>query len=250
MNYTASIKDFFASPKWGMNLLFGAVCSLIPVIGPMVLLGWLLGGFWGREGYRAATFPAFDFGRFTDYLMRGLWPFLVAMVASVVFVPLMWVACFVPMLGANVLVGHNGHHGSGAEGLLVLALLLGTFVVVAVLGLILMLVVKPLMLRAELLQDFGKAFDFRWGLDFIKRTWLECILATMFIWIASIVLSIVGMAAFCVGVYFISGPVYFAMAHLDRQIYLIYLERGGAALEASQKLLDGPPPLNPVPPSL
>jgi hypothetical protein len=243
MNYTDSIKDFFASPRWGMNLLMGGVCSLIPVIGPMVLLGWLLGGFWGRSGYRAAEFPAFDFARFTDYLMRGLWPFLVALVVSVVFVPLMWVVCFIPLIGAQALGAGGGHRGSDAEGLVVLALMVGMLVVLAVLGILLMLVVKPLMIRAELLQDFGKAFNLRWSLDFIKRTWLECVLATMFIWLASMVLSIVGMAAFCIGIYFVSGPVYFAMAHLDRQIYQLFVRRGGEALETSPKLSDGPPPL-------
>lgn len=249
MNYTDSIKDFFASPRWGMNLLFGGVCSLIPVIGPMVLLGWLLGGFWGRDGYRAKEFPPFDFSRFSDYLMRGLWPFLVALVASLVFVPVMWVACFVPVFFISM-IGGQGRHGSEAEGLIALVLVLGMFVVIAVLSVLMMLVVKPLMIRAELLQDFGKSFDFRWSLRFLKLTWLECVLAAAFIWVASIVLSIVGMAAFCIGIYFISGPVYFAMVHLDRQIYQLFLTRGGEPLESSPKLLDGPPPLSPAPPAI
>ncbi|MCF7731433.1 MAG: hypothetical protein K9N23_07090 [Akkermansiaceae bacterium] len=34
---------------------------------------------------------------------------------------------------------------------------------------------------------------------------------------------------------------YFAMAHLDRQLYLLFLERGGDALTLSPKLRDGPP---------
>ena len=229
--------------------MLGAVCSLIPVIGPMVLLGWLLGGFWGRDGYRPKEFPPFDFGRFSDYLMRGLWPFLVALVASVLFVPLIWLACFVPMFFISMIGGH-GRHGSEAEGLFALVLVLGMFAVIAVLSVLMMLVVKPLMIRAELLQDFGKSFDFRWSLRFLKLTWLECVLAAAFIWVASVVLSIIGMAAFCVGIYFISGPVYFAMVHLDRQIYQLFLARGGEPLETSAKLLDGPPPLNPAPPAI
>ena len=32
MNYSASVTDFFKSPKWGMNLLLGAVSILIPIV--------------------------------------------------------------------------------------------------------------------------------------------------------------------------------------------------------------------------
>ena len=59
MNYAASIFDFFRSPKWMTNLLFGGLCVLIPVVGPLVLLGWLMSGFWGRHDERPETFPPF-----------------------------------------------------------------------------------------------------------------------------------------------------------------------------------------------
>lgn len=248
MNYSASIRDFFASPKWAMNLLLTGVCTLIPVIGPMVVLGWLIGGFWGRGSDRAEEFPPFDFGRFSDYLTRGLWPFLVALVASLVFVPLMWLACFIPLLGVGVLGGHGGRHD--ADGLLALVMIGLVIAVVTLLSVVMMLVIKPLMIRAELLQDFGKAFDFRWSMRFVKLTWLECVLATLFVWFASVVFSLVGMAAFCVGVYFVTGPVYFAMVHLDRQIYLLFLARGGEPVATSPKLSDGPPQLPAGPPGL
>ena len=61
MNYTASVSDFFKSPKWTMNLLLGGVCALIPFIGQIVLKGWLITGFWGRDDDRYENFPDFDF---------------------------------------------------------------------------------------------------------------------------------------------------------------------------------------------
>ena len=251
MKYTDSIRDFFQSPKWMMNLLLAAVCMLIPVIGPIVLPGWLIGGFWGRETYQPATFPEFDFSRFVDYLKRGLWPFLVTMVVSLVFMPVMWAACFVPLIGFGALAdGHGHHHGSGLSGLLALVGVLVMFGVVLVLSIALMLVVKPLMIRATLLQDFGAAFDFRWCQRFLQRTWLESLLAVVFIWFASVVLSLIGMLAFCIGVYFVGGPLYFAMVHLDRQLYLLFLERGGDAIPLSPSLRDGPPPVPLPPPAL
>jgi hypothetical protein len=244
MNYIDSIRDFFLSPKWLTNLLLAGLCSLIPVVGPMVVLGWLLGGFWGRGTYQAAAFPDFDFSRFGDYLTRGLWPMVVALVAGVVIAPVMWLICFVPLMGMGVLAGGHGRQGSEAAALVMVPLMVGAVLVVTV---VFGLLLKPLMLRAALLQDFPKAFDFGWALRFLKYTWLECVLATVFLWLASLALALVGLMALCVGIYFVSGPVYFAMAHLDRQLYLLFLERGGDALELSPKLREGPPAI-PAPP--
>src|ERR1700704_4458903 len=85
MNYVGSISDFFKSPHWMMNMLLGGVCVLIPIIGPIVVLGWLITGFWARQDQSFETFPAFDFSHFVKYLERGLWPFLVALVTSMAF---------------------------------------------------------------------------------------------------------------------------------------------------------------------
>ena len=52
MNYTASVSDFFKSPKWMMNMLLAGVCVFIPLIGPVVIKGWLITGFWGRDDER------------------------------------------------------------------------------------------------------------------------------------------------------------------------------------------------------
>ncbi len=46
MNYTASVSDFFKSPKWMMNMLLAGVCVFIPLIGQVVINVWLITGFW------------------------------------------------------------------------------------------------------------------------------------------------------------------------------------------------------------
>src|SRR5438477_496577 len=91
MNYSAAISDFFKSPKWTMNLLLGGACALIPFVGQIVVLGWTVTGFWGRDDENYEAFPDFDFSHFGKYLERGLWPFLVTFVASLVMIPLVWV---------------------------------------------------------------------------------------------------------------------------------------------------------------
>ena len=118
MNYAASVSDFFKSPKWMMNLLLGGVCVLIPIVGPMVVLGWLITGFWARQDENFETFPDFDFSHFGKYLERGLWPFLVAFVASmamsIVMVPLVWILMIPTMLigGGLSSAWHHANAGS------------------------------------------------------------------------------------------------------------------------------------------
>jgi hypothetical protein len=41
----------------------------------------------------------------------------------------------------------------------------------------------------------------------------------------------VGMALFCVGVFFVMGVLYPTSIHLSYQLYLLFLARGGKAVE-------------------
>ena len=116
MNYTASVSDYFKSPKWMMNTLLAGVCVFIPLVGQMVVKGWLITGFWGRDDERPETFPDFDFNNFGKYLERGLWPFLVTLVSSLVFtVPLLVVAVPLSML-MGVLTPNDHNPAPGLRG--------------------------------------------------------------------------------------------------------------------------------------
>ena len=92
MQYMDSIKRFFRHPKWGMNLLLQTVCMLIPIVGPIVLQGYHVGGLTRQFQNPDAEYPEFDFNRFTVYLGRGIWPFLVGLVVGFIalslFIPL------------------------------------------------------------------------------------------------------------------------------------------------------------------
>ncbi|HKP03342.1 MAG TPA: hypothetical protein VJU77_08245 [Chthoniobacterales bacterium] len=39
-----------------MNTLLAGVCVFIPLIGQIVIKGWLITGFWGRDDQRAESF--------------------------------------------------------------------------------------------------------------------------------------------------------------------------------------------------
>ena len=55
MNYTAAISDFFKTPHWPRNMLFGAICVFLPFVGQIVVTGWMVIGFWGRDDELASA---------------------------------------------------------------------------------------------------------------------------------------------------------------------------------------------------
>lgn len=241
MNYTDSITDFFKSPKWMMNLLLGGVCVLIPIVGPMVVLGWLITGFWARQDQNFETFPEFDFSHFGKYLERGLWPFLVAFVVSMGFsiliVPLTWVLIIPTMLIGGLSSGHEANAGTCVGAIAMILVLL----VVAVMICALMMVLVPLKIRASLTQDFAKSFDLGFVKRFLALTWKEIVLSSLFVMVAGTLLICLGMVVFCVGMYFATVLVYFSWTHLHKQLYALYLSRGGEPIPFSPKLSEALP---------
>jgi hypothetical protein len=239
MNYPASIKDFFKSPKWTMNLLLAGVCVFIPFVGAIVVKGWLITGFWGRDDDRPETFPDFDFGNFGKYLERGLWPFLVTLVSSMVLGMAMGILVTpIAMISGLVSAGNHGHDNGCLGALLVL--FMGCFYLVAILAM--MFVLTPLTLRATITQDFAQSFNFAWVKKFSAMMWKEIVISALFLVAASILLMGVGALVLCVGMSFATVPVYFCWMHLNKQLYQLYLSRGGEPVPLSPKLRDVLPP--------
>ncbi|MEY2559122.1 MAG: hypothetical protein QOE34_2547 [Verrucomicrobiota bacterium] len=238
MNYMASISDFFKTPKWMMNLLLGGVCALIPIVGPLVLMGWLITGFWAREDQRFETFPDFDFNHFGKYLERGVWPFLVTLVVSFGLAFIMSFVMVPLAVVPGMLFASSDGHASGAAGAIVALFMM---VIYAVMVLAVMFVLTPLIIRATIVQDFAKSFDFGFVKKFVATMWLEMVLTSIFLTVASAVLVCLGILAFCVGIYLVMVLIYFAWAHLQKQLYALYLQRGGEPAPLSPKLHDIPP---------
>src|ERR1041384_701612 len=112
MNYTASISDYFKSPKWMMNTLLAGICVFIPLVGQIVIKGWLITGFWGRDENRPETFPDFDFNNFGKYLERGLWPFLVSLASGLV-IGIAACAIIIPLSMIMGVLAPNDHSSAG-----------------------------------------------------------------------------------------------------------------------------------------
>jgi hypothetical protein len=246
MNYPASVSDFFKSPKWMMNLLLSGVCVFIPAVGPIVINGWLITGFWGRENGSPETFPDFDFNKFGKYLERGVWPFLVTLVATI---PISILACvvIVPLMIIGSLLAPSDHSSAGGAFAAIFTLVLvGLYLAVAIGMNILM---TPLTIRAALTQDFTSSFNFTFIKRFIALTWKESIVATLFFVVAAIALVAAGAIAFCLGMYFAIAIVSFCREHLHKQLYQLYLARGGDPVPVNPNLWQVPPmaPMAPPP---
>ena len=238
MNYAVSVSDFFKTPKWGMSLLFGALAMFIPVAGWMLIVGWVITGFWSRREESFETFPPFDFTRFDKYLTRGVWPVLITLVPAFALMAVMMVLMFL-MVGLTTAV--DAQSGGGAA--VMTTTILVAILVTAALYFVMLVVIVPLTLRAGLMQAFVPAFDVNFMKRFLTLTWKEVVLSTLFVTAATFLLQFAGMLAFCVGMYAVPVIMAFARMHLDKQLYAHYLARGGEPIPISPKLLDEPPPL-------
>ena len=238
MNYTASVTDFFKSPKWLMNLLLAGVCVVIPFIGAIALKGWIIGGLWGRDDERPETFPDFDFGNFGKYLERGLWPFLVMLVSSVA-IGVVFAIVMIPAALISGAVTH-GSHDNGCVAA-IMALFMFCFYIVIFVGMF--FVLTPLTIRATLLQDFAQSFNVAFVKRFAALMWKEILLASLFLVAAGAVLISLGTLALCIGIYFATVIIYFSWLHLQKQLYQLYLSRGGEPIPVSPKLRDSAGPI-------
>ncbi len=240
MRYTASITDFFKCPAWKMNLLLGAVAVLIPAVGPLVLGGWHVSCLWARGDHEdPAEFPPFDFQNFGKYLERGLWPFLVNLVAVLVLVPVILCMIF-PLLFISGAFGSDHGHPSNA---VVIAAVVGFTCLEILLTLAYQFLITPLMVRATITQDFKSAFDFRFAKTFIARTWREMVLAMLFMFGAGLCLMVLAVVTCYIGAIVAAPVALFSWHHLQKQLYQLYLSRGGEPVPGSPKLRDLPPPL-------
>ncbi len=94
MRYWAAYKFVWTSRNGWMNLLLASVCILIPVVGALVLIGYVRDVMLARLDTLdddSLGYPDFDFNLFVEYLKRGLWPFLVSLVASLVVMAVFFV---------------------------------------------------------------------------------------------------------------------------------------------------------------
>lgn len=259
MHYLQSYRFVFKSPNWLTNLLLVAVCSIIPVVGPIVLIGYLfevIDAFIGLrlarrigksrptseafgeqvtdalpvEGdYFLETYPDFNFNRFAEYLTRGIWPFLTRLIVGMIVV--MFAVAFL-ILGMMIAGFAATNYDSPAIFFLIYALFWFVYVF---LMLAMGILTTPIYLRAGLSCDFARSFSMTFYRDFMKRVGKEVVLAELFVAATGAVFTIVGLLMCYVGIFPAIALIQYAHHHLEYQLYELYLERGGEPVERKDK---------------
>ncbi|MGY8769159.1 MAG: DUF4013 domain-containing protein [Pirellulales bacterium] len=194
----------------------------IPIVGGIVLLGYHYEVIAVLASGRGRPYPEFDFGRFGEYLVRGVWVFLVSLCAGLLIIPLY--LCFL-VLGA---VAGSIDATLGGVAMIIFFFVLMVVYFCGMLGMI------PLTLRAGFTKNFGESFDFAFIKDFVSKMWLEEFLCMLFIGISSWFVMMAGMAMFCIGMYPAIALVGMAYTHLQFQLYQVYLSRGGQPIRIEQ----------------
>lgn len=224
MRYFDAYSFVFDSPRWAMNLLFGAICALIPVVGAIVLWGYQFEIIESLHRDPRRTYPDFDFNNFVEYLKRGVWPFLVALVVTLV--PSMILVIFFYALLMAVGVGAGLAGKEAGVPIAVVGFLLA-FAVMFAAGIIVNMISIPFVIRAGLAQDFGEAFRLDFVMSFFRKTWKEMVLSLLFLMISSMAVAMVGMLLCYFGMYPAMVLIMLAHAHIYYQLYQVYLARGG-----------------------
>jgi len=237
MEYFKAYQSFFESPKWALHLLIGAVAQFVPIVGPIVLLGFIYDVIEAKHRLGPNEFPLFDFNRLGAYLQRGLWPFLVSLIVSIPMVLL-----FVPLImifSITMAVTADRSGGSPVFPLAFLAVGIPAFIILSI---ALRFVTMPMVLRAGLSQDFGTAFSWTFARDFLGRMWKEMLLSMLFLMGTGLVVILAGILLLFVGIYAAVIVIMFAQMHLQYQLYELYLGRGGAPIPLKQNLSIPPLP--------
>jgi hypothetical protein len=251
MQLMAAYRFIFWNPKWPTIILIGCLSMLVPVVGIIVFIGYLFeviefyhrqseeekiptvqpadGAFQLRrtaapEDVRQRAYPDFNFSRLSDYLMRGLWPALLNLVASLPITFAIIALFFVCIFLVQIAVVNKA--GGLVIGLIIGVTIFAYFAVILTWS----IVHVPMYLRAGLARDFASAFSFGFLKDFMGRVGKELVVAQLFLFVGGLILTMIGMLACWVGLYPATIIAFMASHYMDYQLYELYLERGGKAI--------------------
>ena len=226
MRYFDAYRFAFESPKWGIQLLIATVCQFVPIVGPMVLLGYLYSVVEAKHRHGANQFPDFNFDRLGAYLSRGAWTFLAQLVSTlpafILFIPV-----FIAIFVSTAVVGQSGSRNPPG---FVIPLVIVGFLVFAIVMFAVQFLSIPIVLKAGLSQDFAAAFSLQYIRDFLSRVWKEQILAMLFLMVTAPFVALAGLLLLIVGIYPAATVIGFAQVHLHYQLYELYLQRGGTPI--------------------
>jgi hypothetical protein len=240
----------FENPNWIANAIWAFLCffvaQLIPIVPQMLLTGYQFEIIEGLLATGGRRYPDFDTNRLADYLSRGVWPVLAALVVSLAWTPFFLAYIVAAIIGVAACAGAGGEQFGPVLGLfgVFLAVVLGVLVIA-----LLVLIVTPVMIGAGLSQSFGGGFNLGWVTDFLAKTWTDVMAATLLLMFASLGITLLTCG---VGGLILGGLAPFIASHFWYQFYGVYLARGGTPVVGQTgyvqpAAIPAPPPFPPKP---
>ena len=212
----------FKSPNWMMNMLWmfvGAIFSSF-VVGSLVIFGYIAEVAESRCGGKSEDWPDFTIDRLSDYIMRGLWPFLWYIIWSVPMALLVGGPTMITMGLSNVLWNNEQTASATIVGVI------GGAIAIAALIFCMIFMAASLMSSA-LGNDFMKGADMPWILSYVKKMGVTTLFVGFVFALISTLLSLVGLLACCVGVLAVVPFTYLMYADVVAQLHDIFVSRGG-----------------------
>jgi hypothetical protein len=223
-----SVRFVFDDPQWKNNVGIGLVFSLIPLVGPIALGGWLCEIHQRLVRGDPRPTPKLDFADLGHYLTRGVVPFLVQLVVLAPLWLLFMAGYFITAFGVIAAVSATGQPLVGV--LIVVAALVCMMAVFVAAG----LVGTSAQTRAELTESFTESLSPGAVLGYMLSTWSQILVKGFLFTLLSMGIALAGLALLCVGVYPAAVVIQIAAVHLRWQIYRYHVDRGGEPISIKE----------------
>jgi len=90
LQYSSGFKLIFADENRWMNLLLASIYTIIPILGPVALMGWHCEIFHRLNRGEVRQVPRLDFGDIIYFFKRGLVPFVMGLAITLPIVILVF----------------------------------------------------------------------------------------------------------------------------------------------------------------
>jgi hypothetical protein len=236
IQYLDSLSYIFSHPDWLKNFLIFTVFLLIPVFNTVLYFGYLYEIAEHRHRRLAGPYPLFEIRKFAAYMTRGIWCFFLMGILQIILLPI------VQVLWNGTFFGSMAAMQSGDWGVVIVSIVVPLVIITfAAFLLALQVLMTPFLIRGGLSQNFGLMADFRWVVHYLCAMWVETTLVSLFLLFASVAFSLLGCLLFCVGLFAVGPLMAMAHAHLHRQLYELFLARGGQPIPLRPLAADVPP---------
>lgn len=250
---------FRDDPEWKGKVLMASLAMFtamfIPVLGQLIVGGWLAILFRRIVAGDDRTLPPIGFDNIGELLNAGFKPFLVQtlwMLPLMLFGVIAYVVVVVAMVmgGAASAAAHRaGEHassaGSAGLGIGMLACFGIFYLAIIVLSFVLGIFAYSATTRTEVSDDMAQGMKFKEVVAFAKLSWGDILKVQLLTGLINYFIVMIGMLFFCVGMFPAVVITMLAGAHLRAQVYKKHLEKGGVAVPLKAEPGTTPPELRP-----